>query len=331
MRPLQLRLLPLVFAISLHASASPAETAAPTDPCKDASGVTNTAPVGWRAHISRRAAIFMIQHLREFCRLASEADASVTSDKLRSERQAVHERVLTPLYRAHPELETAQLPALHQRAGTAKVATANPTNFSATRRDISRKTAGRFVDELLQLQQQLGSLRPPADQLEAQTAIAEAERFSNVTAELSFAQTIATTAYPDLFKRGFRDIPEQPRTAESDAAFRKMAPPRGSVRLGDAAYRLIRSFMRQLRHGMPGTDQVISISWTKSMKRKGPDDSDWIDEGAGWTMGAFRRSEVPPDVIDRVRGLDVIFSAEDPSALNGKTFDLDKKKLVLRD
>jgi hypothetical protein len=103
------------------------------------------------------------------------------------------------------------------------------------------------------------------------------------------------------------------------------------VRLSDAAYRLIRSFMRQVRRYVPATDHIASISWSKDMKRKGPNDSDWIDEGAGWTLGTLFRSEVPPDVIDKVRGLDIVFSADDPSALKGKIFDIEGKKLILRD
>lgn len=267
----------------------------------------------------------MIQHLQEFCRLAFEADQTGATDAIQSRRRAlfaaIHAKALTPLYRAYPDLETAQ------PAGASR-----QTAFTATRRDISRRTASRLVDEIGQFQKQLPDPTPAGqdDETYAQ-AVARAERFSSITAELSFAQAIAFTAYPDLFKRGFRDIPAQPRTAASDAAFRKMAPPRGSVRLSHSAHRFIRSLMRQLRLDDPGTDYVASITWSKDMKRKGPDDSDWIDEGAGWTFGSWRRSQLPPDVIDKVRGLDIVFGAEDPSTLKGKTFEVEGKKLVLRD
>jgi hypothetical protein len=326
MRPLRQLLLP-ALAVLVLVSAAEAGSAVPptTDPCNVASTGTAVSPARRRVHVSRRAALFMIQHLREFCRLASETDQAGATDAVKSRRRALfaalHAKVLTPLYRAYPDLETTQ-PASASRQSA----------FTATRRDISRRTASRLVDEIGQFQKQAADLASAGhdDETYAQ-AVARAERFSSITAELSFAQAIAFTAYPDLFKRGFRDIPAQPRTAESDAAFRKMAPPRGSVRLSHSTHRFIRSFMRQLRRDDPGTDYVASITWSKDMKRKGPDDSDWIDEGAGWTFGSWRRSQLPPDVIDKVRGLDIVFSAEDPSTLKGKTFDVEGKTLVLRD
>jgi hypothetical protein len=324
MRPLRHLLLPALAVLLLTSAARAESSSSAADPCKAASTDTAVSPARWRAHVSRRTALFMIQHLREFCRLASNTDQDSTPDAVQSNRRtllaALHARVLTPLYRAHPDL-----------AATQATGGSRQTTFTATRRDISRRTASRLVDELLQLQKQVTDLEPVEHDDDTETqAIARVERFSNIEAELSFAQTIATIAYPDLFKRGFRNIPTQPRTAERDASFRKMAPPRGSVRLSNAAYRLIRSFMHRVRRYMPANDQVASISWSKDMKRKGPDDSDWIEEGAGWTVGTRFRSDVPPDVTDQVRGVDIVFSAEDPSALKGKTFDIEGNKLILR-
>ena len=323
MRPLRL-LLPALAALVLVSAAQADTDPTTADHCKTASADTAVSPARWRAHASRRTALYMIQHLREFCRLVSDLDKG-TPDTLQPKRRALlpvlRARVLTPLYRAHPELEAAQ-----------PVGGPRQKVFVPTRRDISRKTASRFVDELQQLQRQLMDLQPAYDDgKDAQAAIAEAERFSNIVGELSFAETIAYTSHPDLFKKMTRHVPAQPRTAEHDATFRKLAPPRGSVRLSDAAYLYIRSFMRQLRQYLPNNDHVASISWSKNMKSKGPDDRDWIDEGAGWTFGAYSRSEVPPDVIDRVRGLDIVFSIEDPSVLKGKTFDIEGRKFVLRD
>lgn len=322
MHPLRL-LLPALTVVVLVSKAQADTAPAALDPCKIAS-TDSAVSAGWRAHVSRRAAIFMIQHLREFCRLVSDVDPKGTPDALQPKRRAllgaIHARVLTPLHRAYPDLAAPQAIGPQQTA------------FTATRRDIYRTTAARLVDELQQLQKQLVDLAPTKhdDETEAQT-MAGAERLSNVIAELSFAEAVAFAAYPDLFKQAFSNIPVQPRTTETDAGFHKMAPPRGTVRLSDAAYHRIRSFMRQIRRDWPRDDEVAAISWSKDMKRKGPDDSGWIDEGAGWTLGAWHRSEVPPDVIDHVRGLDIVFSAEDPSALQGKTFDIEGNQLVLRD
>jgi hypothetical protein len=48
-------------------------------------------------------------------------------------------------------------------------------------------------------------------------------------------------------------------------------------------------------------------------------------------LGTYPRTEVPPDVIDRVRDVEIIFSAEDPSSLTGKIVDAKGRKLVVHD
>jgi hypothetical protein len=302
------------------------------DPCKTSRTQTPTSPV-WRAHISHRAAIYMIQHAREFCSLLSRAALldptnGARAERLAALRDATSARILSPLYRKYPELQDADLPREHKHAGAVEVARA----LLATPRDITRRTATYFVDEVSKLEKELGALNLPAPDLDAdaKTANETLQWFVDASAEIHFAEQIAFVAYPDLFAKTFRDAAKQPRTAERDAAMRKAAPARGSVRLSDAALRLIRSSMRQVRRVIPDFSQVATIGWHASMMKKGPNDRDWIDEGPGWTLGAYSRPEVPPDVIDHIRGLDIIISADDPSALAGKTFDVAGNKLVLR-
>jgi transposase len=43
------------------------------------------------------------------------------------------------------------------------------------------------------------------------------------------------------------------------------------------------------------------------------------------------RTQVPPDVIDKVRGIEIVFSAEEPSSLIGKSFDVTNGKFFVRD
>jgi hypothetical protein len=132
-----------------------------------------------------------------------------------------------------------------------------------------------------------------------------------------------------LLKKQF--VPQQLRTQESDEAFRKNAPPLGSVRLSNSALAFVKSFMRQVRRATAQSDQIASIVWAREQRSKGPSDADWKSEGPGWVLGAYSRTQVPPDVIDKVRGIEIVFSAEEPSSLVGKTIDIANKKLFVRE
>ena len=48
-------------------------------------------------------------------------------------------------------------------------------------------------------------------------------------------------------------------------------------------------------------------------------------------MGARHIAENAPDVIDRVRDIEIIFNAEDPSSLAGKIVDMKDRKLNVHD
>jgi hypothetical protein len=241
--------------------------------------------------------------------------------------------VLAPIYRSHPDLEATPPPesrlqnvnpgsAAKRRAGAI---------YRATRRDIRRATAVRLSTELQRIEQQAFKL---ASAHVDQTATKEAAEIMlqpviDAEAELSFASKVAYDAYPDLFAK--LDAPHQPRTEESDTSFRKSAPPRGSVKLSAAALNLVKSFMKQAQSIPPRDDQIASISWVRDQKRKGPNDAAWIDEGAGWVLGAYSRTLLPPDVIDKVGGIDIVFCAEDPASLAGKTIDIKDRKFFVRD
>jgi hypothetical protein len=48
-------------------------------------------------------------------------------------------------------------------------------------------------------------------------------------------------------------------------------------------------------------------------------------------LGAYARTQVPPEVIDRVGGIEIVFQAEDSSSLKGKSIDAAGGKLFVRD
>jgi hypothetical protein len=84
--------------------------------------------------------------------------------------------------------------------------------------------------------------------------------------------------------------------------------------------------MQQVRRAMPQSDQIAAIVWARDQRSKGPSEADWINQGNGWVLGAYPRTQVPPEVIDKVRGIEIVFSADDPSSLMGKTIDVTNRK-----
>jgi len=266
--------------------------------------------------ISRRGAVYVIKHIHNACRLlASASDDGSRSDSIRGD---LYDSIISPIYRAHPNIARAMRWPSSGKA------------FHATPRDIERIPAIRLNDEIARLQKDIIKLGgDKVDRSVDQSAATKAlEPFIDAATELSFGGQIALDAYPDLFAK--IRVPDQPRTAESDAAFRKGAPPHGSVKLSDAALTLVQSFMREIGR-IQGSEQVAVIGWAREQKSKRPGDKEWSSSGAGWYLGAFRRTEVPPDVINTVRGVEIVFTAEDPSALAGRTIDATKRKLFVRD
>ena len=289
------------------------------DPCRVETAVKERAKRTAPIQVSRRTAVYVIQHIHKACRvLANIRDGGSRSDAIRSD---LYDSIVRPIYRAHPGV-----------AGDLPQSSSTPKVFHATPRDIGRATAGRLDDEITRLQNNIAKLGNDsfdrsADESAAKKAL---ESFVDAATELSFAGKIALDAYPDLFAKMLEAVPDQPRTAERDAAFRKGAPPQGSVRLSDAALALVQSFMRDVRR-IPGSEHVATIGWAREQKSKRPGDREWSNSGAGWVLGAYRKAEVPPDVIDTVRGIEIVFTAEDPSALAGKTIDTTKQKFFVRD
>jgi hypothetical protein len=296
------------------------------DPCWT-SGPETTTPSGPspRARVSRRSAIYVIQHVQKACGFLrstnGDSKSALLAPQLSSILEDLHATILDPIYRSHPDLQSADLQKL-----PSKLPQARP-------RDIRRATAGRLSDGLTRIQQKISKVGAEGadEQPNKEAALAALQPFTDAAAELSFAEKIAFDAYLDLFAKKFSAIPDQPRTEESDAAYRKRAPPLGSVRLSDSALLLVESFMRQARRAMPKDDQVASIGWVRAQRSKGPNDADWIDQGPGWVLGAYSRTQVPPDVIDKVRGVEIVFTPEDPSSLAGKIVDAKNRNLFVHD
>jgi hypothetical protein len=270
------------------------------------------------AGLASAASLDIIQHVHKACELLGSAhDDRAQSELIRSD---LYDSIVRPISRALPDA-----------SGTSSQAFP-PKVFRATPRDIGRTTADKFNDVITRALKSIielgqGEIDRSVDENAARKI---QERFLDTTTELSFARKIVFDAYPTLFTKAFDTIPDQPRTAERDASFRKLSPPLGSVKLSDAALALIQAFMQELRR-VPGGEWVVTIGWARDQKFKRPADREWTNEGAGWFLGSYRKVELPPDVIDTVRGVEIVFTADDPSALAGKTIDATEKKLFIRD
>jgi hypothetical protein len=333
-RNLLIQMLFWTQAVAAPASASESRqaqsaTAGPADPCRTSSAEKATPSAAqWRAQINRRTAIRLVRHVQKACRILAESSETGSlpaplAPQLDSIRDDLYAAILNPVYRAHPALKTAVLPEVPGQNTPA-----------ATRRSLRRATATRLADDLADLQRRIAKLgAQSADQQAGKEAAEKAFQPSlDAIFELSQARKIAFDAYPGLLATQANAVPQQPRTQESDDAFRKQAPPLGSVRLSDQALARVKSFLRQARRAMPHSDQVAWIGWVRGQRSRGPGDANWIDHGAGWVLGAYPRGEVPPDVIDKVRGIEIVFSAEDdPSRLTGKTIDAANGKFFVRD
>jgi hypothetical protein len=281
----------------------------------------------WRAQIDRRMAAYLVRHVQKTCRIVAEISdkvsrAAPSAPEFNSIRDDLHATILDPLYRAHPALRNAAFPeVLGQKAPR------------ATARDIRPTTASRLAADLTRLQQRISKLAALATDQQADKESAEKALlpFIDAALEFSLAQKIEFDAYPDLAAKNLAAV-SQPRTQESDEIFRKTAPPLGSVRLSDQALALVKSFMRQVRRATSQSDQIAWIGWVSEPRLKRPGDVNWIAFGGGWSLGAYARTQVPPDVIDKIRGIDIVFSAGDKlSSLMGKTIDVANRRFFIRD
>jgi hypothetical protein len=137
-------------------------------------------------------------------------------------------------------------------------------------------------------------------------------------------------AYPDVWSKQVNAAkPKQNRTAETDAAVRKSAMPKGSVKLTVRAIATIKSFLRQARIAEPKEDYVAAIQWVTGQRFRGPEDTRWTNVGAGLVMGVHSRSEIPPDVVDKVGDTEIIFLADAHSRLAGKTIDFQNSNFMI--
>jgi hypothetical protein len=313
----------LLWVSSALADVGKSESARPKvqeDPCWTATETSaKSAPPVWTAKLRRRTAIYVIQHVRKACGIMSDATDS-GDERLAQLLAQLRDDVLGPIYRTYPSLAHEPLADDRRR----------PDYARAKGKDIDRATAVRLESALTKIRGEIGQGATERANQTANKDFVEAalQPFLNATVELGFASQAVYDAYPDLLTKQLRSQ-SQPRTAETDASYRKTVPPLGSVRLSASALREVKMFMRQVKHDSPHDDWIASVLWTTKRRYKGPNDADWIDEEGGLVLGAYHRTDIPSDAIDKVDDVEIVFSAPDPAMLAGKTIDLQKGQFVL--
>jgi hypothetical protein len=103
------------------------------------------------------------------------------------------------------------------------------------------------------------------------------------------------------------------------------------VRLTEAAGALVKAFYEQLHKELPPLRFVVSMIWAEGVRSRRPNDKEWTNVWPGLELGADPREHYPPDVIDRVDGVEIVFSALDPKIFEGKTIDVRDHRLFVRD
>jgi hypothetical protein len=230
--------------------------------------------------------------------------------------------LLLPLYRAYPDLRGRDL----RQVPDADISSAGPTfpkvQMGPATASYLQRVLSRAQTRLFEAVHDCGGRQ-------------DCDLFTDVVAEIGFADAPLYSSYPKLWERavreGFRRGASQPRTPKTDAAFRVSGPPRGSVQLTPAASAYLRDMLSSIRRQVDDECVVIAITWTLGMRWKGPNDAKWEVSGPGLEAGTFSCAQVPPDVIDTIDGLPIVFSGNNAIQFAGKMIDRENGKLVLKE
>jgi hypothetical protein len=319
-----IRQIAALIALSLLTLPAMAMSPEAGDPCA-ATSKDAAAPPQSRIQIERDAAINIVRHVQRACRLIdglasdhSIQDGHSISIELRAIIDELRNGVLEYVYREYPDLRDQDLTAtqgvLSKRLGQMGPATAIYLRWALTdaRASLSRLSASlpcRGIE---------AGMCPSLD----------------AGLEISSAADSAYVSFPGLWRLALKEgealAAAQKRTPEGDAAFRKASPAPGSVRLSASAVAYIRDMLSSLRREGAGC-QVAAVEWTLETRSKGPDDVDWKVAGPGLTAGAYGCGQIPPEVIQAIDGIRIVFIGDAASRFAGKVIDVENEHLVLKE
>ena len=336
-------IVPCVLLFALYVATRPvvAESLTDADPCSSPSSSTKEAKRGPPAivRLERGAAIVVGKHVQRACQLVNDVlrDPLVRDKKLQTELRlmtvALREEVLAPIYREYGALRGQDLTATQivppSKPDGSDVA-AQPSRSS----QIGPATAIYLHRTLSQIQTRLSRIfgKLPCKSNERRS---ECSKALDISAEIGFAGSPIYLSYPRLWslklKDGMKHASAQPRTARGDEAFRKAAPPPGSVQLTPAASSYVREMLGSIRRQVGNGCMLAAITWTQATRSKGPNDVEWKVTGPGLGAGTFMCDQVPPDVVRTIDGLKIVFSGDHASRFSGKLIDREEGRLVLRE
>ena len=79
--------------------------------------------------------------------------------------------------------------------------------------------------------------------------------------------------------------------------------PAGIIKLSEAVVELAHALRAAGQRQRSSKDWVLSFNWCLSRRYRDPG-ADWVDEGPGVMAAASERSEIPPDRIEMIDGLE---------------------------
>lgn len=279
----------------------------------------------WKAQLDRTTAVYSVKHLRRACDLLT---AFVRDHQILLAEKKVAEPImaigvdlrmqaLEPIYRRYPDLRDKDVGGEETSYGW-----------------IGRTTARRLLRVLSTASTRfIGDAGKIVEPVAAGDLEKVLKQVADVGAEIiNFVNAPVFKHHPDLWQAEFRSAADKllSRSAESDAAYRKSAPPPGTVRLTAEASSFVRKFFAESRRYFGKDDHVAIILWVLERRSKGPDDAAWSKEGPGLQFGALSRRQVPPDVIQTIDGLKIVLSAPDPSTFVGKVIDVKEGNFVFK-
>jgi len=158
---------------------------------------------------------------------------------------------------------------------------------------------------------------------------------TDVAPEFDFALTYVHRDYPVLERERMAELTARgyataKRTAESDAQFRKLAAKLGTTKLTPAAMAQVNAFANALRESNPAC-QVVALSFDLGSLSKGPNDTYWVAHDPQLSEGGFYCRELPPDVIQIVSGVRMMFEDDATHKFENKLIDYREGKFELRE
>lgn len=337
--------------IALHLLTCRAIAASPvaSDPCAVTEQRAAPSPrLQARIQIERDSAVYIAKHIQRTCRLIGDLarDNSIQSDRqtaieLRTLSDKLREGVLAYIYREYPDLRGQDLTSAQTKEDERINALRDARNAlldKAPRLEPARQmgpaTALYLRWALVDARTSVSKAfkRRPCGAALVETCI---QALMDITAEIGFADAPVYSSFPGLWRIALKEgdalADAQPHTAESDAAFRKAAPTPGSVRLSPAALSVIRDFLDTLRRESGDTCEVVSIFWGQETRWKGPEDSEWKTAGPSLDIGAYSCKQIPPDVVQTIDGIWIVFGGDEAKRFTGKVVDRENGKFVLRE